>query len=271
MSILTKTYYFFSLLFTITILSGCSDIIEHSPYQAGVKIPAKELNIAAIDSIQKISKQEFAPFTIGLISDSHTWYDQFEEQINHLNQHENIDFAVHLGDLTLSGIYREFIWFHKVSSKLIHPLITVIGNHDYLSNGEVMYQEMFGPLNFTLVYNNCLFVFMDDVIWEKNVEDPDFEWLESVLKGSEKYQYRFLLSHIPPWSDDFSIGNQYYFEMLLNKYKVDLSIHGHNHGYEYREKGKGKTNHLIVPSAKDKEVLFLHIQEKDYTIQRDLL
>lgn len=265
-----KTFHFL-FIFTLLTTFSCNDIIEYSPYQAGVKLPARELNVAAIDSIQDVSKQEFAPFSIGLISDSHTWYDQFEEQINHLNQQDSIDFVVHLGDLTLSGIYREFIWFHEVSSKLTHPLITVIGNHDYLSNGEVMYQEMFGPLNFTLVYNNCLFVFMDDVIWEKNVEDPDFEWLESVLKDSEKYQYRFVLSHIPPWSEDFSIGNQYYFEMLLNKYKVDLSIHGHSHHYQYRESKDDNTNHLIVPSAKNKEILFLHIEEESYTIQRDVL
>lgn len=250
---------------------GCDDLIEYSPYQAGVKMPAKGINIEAVDSIQTSSKEEFVPFSMGLISDSHTWYDQFERQIGYLNQQDSLVFSAHLGDLSLSGIYREFIWFYDVSSKLRHPLITVIGNHDYLSNGESMYEEMFGPFNFTMVYNNCLFVFMDDVIWEKNVQDPDFEWLESVLKNSEEYKYKFVLSHIPPWSEDFSIGNQYYFEMLLNKYKVDLSIHGHNHGYEYRDKGEGKTNHLIVPSSKTEEVLVLHINEDDYTIQRDFL
>ncbi len=232
---------------------------------------ARGLNIEAVDSIHSASKEEFEPFTIGLISDSHTWYDQFEQQIDYLNQQDSIDFSVHLGDFTLSGIYREFIWFYDVSSKLRHPFITVIGNHDYLSNGESIYEEMFGPFNFTLEYNNCLFVFMDDVIWEKNVVDPDFEWLESALKDSEKYQYRFVFSHIPPWSEDFSIGNQYYFEMLLNKNNVDLSIHGHNHKYEYKEKGEGKTNHLIVPSSNTKEVLFLHVDEDGYTIQRDYL
>lgn len=250
---------------------GCDDLIEYSPYQAGVKMPAKGINIEAVDSIQTSSKEEFVPFSMGLISDSHTWYEQFERQIGYLNQQDSLVFSAHLGDLSLSGIYREFIWFYDVSSKLRHPLITVIGNHDYLSNGESMYEEMFGPFNFTMVYNNCLFVFMDDVIWEKNVQDPDFEWLESVLKNSEEYKYKFVLSHIPPWSEDFSIGNQYYFEMLLNKYKVDLSIHGHNHGYEYRDKGEGKTNHLIVPSSKTEEVLVLHINEDDYTIQRDFL
>lgn len=265
-----KTFHFL-FIFTLLTTFSCNDIIEYSPYQAGVKLPARELNVAAIDSIQTASKEEFAPYTIGLISDSHTWYDQFEKQIDYLNQHKNVDFVVHLGDLTLSGIYREFIWYHKISSNLTHPLITVIGNHDYLSNGEIMYQEMFGPLNFTLVYNNCLFVFMDDIVWEKNVEDPDFDWLESVLKDSEKYKYRFVLSHIPPWSEDFSIGNQYYFEMLLNKYKVDLSIHGHSHHYQYRESKDDNTNHLIVPSAKNKEILFLHIEEESYTIQRDVL
>ena len=54
--------------------------------------------------------------------------------------------------------------------------------------------EMFGPFNFTIVYNDCLFVFFEDIIWEKDVKDPDFDWLEEQLKNSGDFRYRFVFS-----------------------------------------------------------------------------
>ncbi|MCA1744479.1 MAG: metallophosphoesterase, partial [Bacteroidales bacterium] len=134
-------------------LGACEHLIEYSPYKAGVKVSDSDLNLKAIDSIQQNGTDHFAPFSLGIFGDTHTYYDDFEKQVRYFNRKDDIDFVVHMGDLTLSGIYREFMWFRDISSRLNHPLLTIIGNHDYLSNGEFLYQEMFGPLNYTMVYN----------------------------------------------------------------------------------------------------------------------
>ncbi|ASB49319.1 metallophosphoesterase [Alkalitalea saponilacus] len=256
-----KVHFSAVLLFLI---GGCNEIIEYSPYKAGVKSPDEDLNIKAMEQISEFSQSEFRPFKLGLVGDSHTYYDYYEKQIRQLNKHDDIDFVVHLGDITLSGIYREFIWFRDITAKLNHPMITIIGNHDYLSNGEYMYQEMFGPLNFTMVYNDCLLVFFDNVIWEKNVEDPDFDWLESVLEEGQDYRYRFVFSHIPPWSDQFNTGNEYYFNMLMDKYNVDLSIHGHTHNYRYKQPYDTGPPYLVVSSSQKGEIFFLHVEEDGF-------
>ncbi len=253
----------------ILLLGACENIIEYSPYKAGVKVSDSDLNIKAIESIQQNGTDYFVPFSIGIFGDTHTYYDEFEKQVRYFNRKDDIDFVVHMGDLTLSGIYREFLWYRDLSSGLKHPLLTIIGNHDYLSNGELLYKEMFGPYNFTMVYNNCLFVFLDDVIWEKNVEDPDFDWLEEVLKDSEGYKYRFVFSHIPPWSDPFSRGNEYYYNRLMHEYNVDLSLHGHTHRFYYGQMYETGPPYFTASSSKQGEVFFLDLDEDGFEIRME--
>ena len=249
--------FYFVLLGIIIAFPSCDDIIEYSPYKAGVKVPDNNLNVKAVSLIETKSSEEFQPFVIGLFGDSHTDYDKFEQQISKLNKIDTIDFVVHMGDLTLSGISREFLWFRDISSRLKHPLITLVGNHDFLSNGEFMYREMFGPYNFTMVYNDCLFVFFEDVIWEKNIVDPDFDWLEETLKQGGDYKYRFVFSHIPPWSDEFTKGNEYYYNLLMEKYNVDLSLHGHVHKYYYGKRYAGGPYYFTSSSSDKKELHFM--------------
>ena len=253
----------------LVLLWSCDNLIEYSPYMAGVKVSDSDLNVKSIESIQQNGTALFAPFSIGIFGDTHTYYDDFEKQVRYFNRKDSLDFVVHMGDLTLSGIYREFMWFRDISSKLNHPLITIIGNHDYLSNGEFLYNEMFGPFNFTMVHNNCLFVFMDDIIWEKNVEDPDFDWLEEVLKDSEDYKYRFVFSHIPPWSDPFSRGNEYYFHRLMDQYNVDLSLHGHTHNFYYGNRYESGPAYFTSSSSEKREVFFLDVNNAGFEIRKE--
>jgi predicted phosphodiesterase len=250
---------------------SCDDIIEYSPYKAGVKVPDSDLNIKAIAEIGKRGSDGFEPFSIGLFSDTHSYYDQFKRQVKRFNADSSIDFVVHLGDITVSGIYREFLWYRDIASGLRHPLITLIGNHDYLSNGEFMYGEMFGPYNFTMVYNDCLFVFFDDIIWEKNISDPDFDWLEAVLSKGAGYRYRFVLSHIPPWSDEFTQGNEYYFNMLMEKYDVALSLHGHTHTYYYGKRYSTGPYYFTSSSSKKEELFFMDVKEDGIEIRKEAL
>jgi predicted phosphodiesterase len=236
---------------------------------SSVESSDSDLNAKALEVIQHEGTEDFAPFSIGLFGDTHTYYDDFEKQVRYFNRKDSLDFVVHMGDLTLSGIYREFMWFRDISAKLDHLLITLIGNHDYLSNGEFLYNEMFGPFNFTMVYNNCLFVFFDDVIWEKNVEDPDFDWLEAVLKDSEDYKYRFVFAHIPPWDSSFSRGNEYYFNQVMVKHNVDLSLHGHTHNFYYGKKYSSGPFYFTSSSSEKNEVFFLDVDEDGFEIRTE--
>ncbi len=263
-------YFWIYSLFSGILLGGCENLIEYSPYQSGVGDLPEACNTRTIKFLDDIQKDTFRPFTIALLGDSHTYYDDFKDQIEYLNQIDSIDFVVHNGDITLSGIYREFYWYSEITSSLKHPLITLIGNHDYLSNGEYVFKEMFGPLNFVLDYNNCRFVFFDDIIWEKNVKDPDFEWLYNAcnVKDEKGLDYIFVFAHIQPWDDSFSIGNRYLFYNILESCKVDLSVHGHTHTYFYGSRENCDVPFLITGDSTDREIVFLQVKKDTLIVTR---
>ncbi|PZX15311.1 calcineurin-like phosphoesterase family protein [Breznakibacter xylanolyticus] len=204
---------------------------------------------------------------MALIGDSHTYYDDFEDQVAAINRMDSIDFVIHMGDLTLSGINREFQWYGRIIDNLSLPVITLIGNHDCLSNGELVYREMFGPFNFSLVYNNCQLVFFDDNIWERNVKDPDFQWLHNELQNGKGVSHQLVFAHIHPWDGQFSVGNTYLYNQIMESNNVTASIHGHAHKFSY-DKRFGKIPYLITGDSTDREVVVLEVQKDTILVNR---
>lgn len=253
-------------LFCLTLFS-CENIIEYSPYQVKSSVTGKNRNQKAISRIKASSSLDFQPFKIALIGDSHTYYDDFKDQVKVLNSLDSIDFIVHMGDITLSGIYREFIWFGEIIDKLNKPIITIIGNHDCLANGEAMYYEMFGDFNFEMEYNNCKLVFFDNIIWERNVQDPDFEWLNKSLSNRPEYTHQFVFAHIPPWGEPFSIGNTYLYNYLMERHNVTLSVHGHMHKFSYTNPF-GQIPYLVTGDSKDREIVVLEVLKDTVLVNR---
>lgn len=252
------------------LLTGCENLIEYSPYQAGIGAAPKR-NLQVFDDLGARGKGSFTPFKIALIGDSHTWYDDLEDQVKQLNKTDSIDFVVHMGDITLSGIHREFIWYNEITGKLKHPLITIIGNHDYLSNGNDIYREEFGPVNFTLDYKDCRLVFFDNIVWEKNVQDPDFLWLYDACNTPES-THRVVFAHIPPWDQQMSIGNTRLYDEILTKNEVNLSVHGHTHtffyGYKEAHRPPLNTPFLVTGDSQDREIVILEIQADTLLVNR---
>lgn len=265
---MSRNKIFFELGIFILLFTGCDNLIEYSPYQTGTGDLPQNLNAKAVTALENKSSESFQPFRIAIIGDSHTYYDDFEDQISELNKIDSIDFVIHTGDISLSGIHREFVWFNEITSSLRRPMTTVIGNHDFLSNGNLVFENMFGPLNFTFDYNNCHFVYFDDIILEKNMEDPDFEWLHTALEPEEPKTHVFLISHIPPWSDSFSVGNSYLFYKILEDQNVTLSIHGHTHSFFNGHREECEVPFLVSGDATDREIIILEVQQDTVLVNR---
>ncbi|PRZ01767.1 metallophosphoesterase [Marinilabilia salmonicolor] len=260
-------YHIWGLILILS--AGCENLIEYSPYQSGSGDLPQKLNEKVISGLKSKSSDTFEPFRVAIIGDSHTYYDDFDDQIKALNSIDSIDFVIHNGDITMSGIYREFMWYQDIASGLSHPMIAIVGNHDFLSNGELVYQDMFGPLSFSFDYNNCRFVFFDDIIWERNVEDPDFEWLYSALEADGNISHVFLVAHIPPWSAPFSVGNSYLFYRILEEQQVSLSIHGHTHSFFQGKRDECEVPFLISGDATDREIILMDVRPDTVLITRE--
>ncbi len=219
-------------LFLSIIISGCQNMFDFSPYEIRVVDGKKnttlknlvdiENNIYASDSI-----------TLAVTADPHYNYNYLLKVVNSINKNYQIDFALCLGDISDSGIQTEFELFHSEMDKLGVPYITTIGNHDYRSNGEDVYTQMFGHLNYSLKAGFLRIIVFDDIFWESN-KDPDFDWLESELK---RYQGEIILvaAHIPPDTDQFNEAARERYYKLMQKYGVRYSFHGHQHNFEVKE------------------------------------
>lgn len=253
--------YLLLLLVVTATWQSCDDVIEYSPYQNTVDTKRTHQNTHNINRLHKKTAPGFMPFTIALIADSHTYYDDLEKQIKYLNTVRDIDFIIHMGDITLSAINREFKWYNDLIRKSKVPVITLIGNHDYLANGYSIYKEMFGQSNFKFTYNGVKFVGFDDIVWEKHVKDPDFKWFSEAIQQEHGIQHVVPLAHIPPWDDQFSYGNELYYNYLMEQNAISLSVHGHMHRYDVRQP-YGDVTYLTVPSCNRDQLVMMHF-EKD--------
>ena len=236
------------LLSVVVFISGCEKVFDYSPYNANIK--NKNLTNINLEKINEINTDTCHFFKFAIIADNHFHYDRLKSIVNHINKNSGISFVLHAGDMTDRGVLKEYEFFYDIIKKVNVPYLTVIGNHDYRSNGEDIYKQIFGKLNYSFAFNNCKFIMFDDVFWESN-KTPDFNWLETELSDNGLYQQVFVIAHIPPYSDQFDTYNENIYKNLLEENNVRLSIHGHNHSYYYDEAYNDGVKYLVVNDIMD--------------------
>ncbi len=254
------------ILSILGILSKC-DYFEYSPYAADVKDSYKntgEKNMNYLITADSVQKEEIK---FAVIADSHYKYHELNEAVVNINSRGDIDFVIANGDIADHGYLKEYELFHGQMKKLKVPYLTVIGNHDYKSNGEVIYKQMYGEFNYSFTYNNNLFILFDNVFWESN-KNPDFDWLENELNNSSKYENVFVLCHIPPYGEQYDDKSEERYIKMMTDYQVDLSIHGHIHRFEYGYYYGDGMNYLAVESIMDKEYAIITANEYEVEVEQ---
>ncbi|MCB2196848.1 MAG: metallophosphoesterase [Bacteroidetes bacterium] len=241
------------IIFLIVLITGsCEEYFEYSPYAANVKSEYKYTFDKNLEMLNESDTAQKNVVKIAVISDSHYNYHELNEAIVNINSRNDIDFVIANGDISDHGYIKEFELFHDQMESLTVPYFTVIGNHDYRSNGEDIYKTMYGDYNKTIIFNNMLFVLFDDVFWESN-KIPDFTWLENKLAESDNYDRTFVLAHIPPYSHQFTDESENLYCDLMRRYNVDLSIHGHVHKFSYDDYYHDGMNYTTIGTIIDKE------------------
>ena len=130
------------------IATSCN-FLEGSPYDAHV---TGETDINARNMTRIESRLEGkSSFKFAFISDTQRWYDETEAFVEHLNGREEIDFVLHSGDVSDFGVTEEFLWQRDILGKLKVPYVVLLGNHDVLGNGVMVYRRVFGTENFSFM------------------------------------------------------------------------------------------------------------------------
>jgi 3',5'-cyclic-AMP phosphodiesterase len=243
-----KRYVFhIALLTAAIIMHGCSDFFEFSPNQTSDSNSETLLNEKNLQLLYNQPKDD--TITIAFVGDSQRFYDELDRFIDTVNNIPSIDFILLAGDISDFGLLLEFEMITELFSKVNKPYIAVVGNHDVVSKGEEVYKKMFGPLDFSFVYDNVKFVVHNTNGKEYTTGNvPDMEWLRPELVRSKNEKYIVPVSHVPPFSVDFDPDLEHpYVGLFAETPGLLASLHGHIHehkdGYPYGDGVRYITSH----------------------------
>jgi 3',5'-cyclic-AMP phosphodiesterase len=262
-----------SKLFVLTLmLLACSDPFSVSPFEVSLREEFKQTTQKNLDKINLLNSHDGKTFKIALIADAHFHFRSLADAIADMQKRNDFSFIVVVGDITENGLLKEFEIFHSLMGRAGIPYLTVIGNHDYLSNGGKVYEQMFGAFNYSFTFNGAKFIAWDNVIWE-SAKEADYQWLEETLKNSsdrestQAYSHVIMLSHIPPFDDQFESHRDRY-HGLLKEHDITLSVHGHKHEFSLEEMFDDGIQFLTVGSPQHRTYTELTITPDDFLIRK---
>ena len=255
-----------TIILLVFILSvGCDKVFEFSPYQANVKEECRNTTAKNLQLIKDI-KIDSDTFSFAFVTDNHYHYSNLRKVIDDINKKNDISFVIFGGDIADQALLKEYEIFYNIMENLHKPYLTVIGNHDYNSNGEIVYKQMFGAYNYSFEFKQNKFILFDDVVWESN-KNPDFNWLSKQLSNNEKFNQVFVIAHIPPFSDQFDSNLEQTYKSIMQEYNVSLSIHGHVHTYYFRKTYNDNVNYLTGPWLKRPTYCIINVNNNTFYIE----
>ena len=195
-------------------LAGC---VEFSPFEADLAASERDQtrkNLARL-AVQTPSVE----FAFAVVTDNHQYVDQLSEIVERVNARTDIAFLAHLGDMTDVGLREEYRATLAALQKLRVPFVTVIGNHDGISNGKTLYREMFGPYDYTFTYGTVGFICFNSNPLEFP-QAPNLAWLAAAANGLPvDIERAVALTHQPLKGVD----------SVLKENGVSLLLNGHHH------------------------------------------
>lgn len=218
------------------ILYGC-DLIDYHQLDGRVKTDIPLLNQINIDEIVKITESKDTVRFV-FMGDTHRNDKETEAFVKHVNSKKNIDFVIHAGDISDFGLKNEYELTQRLMSNLNYPYIVLLGNHDIIAHGDLIYKKVFGPENFSFIVGDTKFICVNTNALEyKNPPNiPDIQFINDELERGEALRTIFVM-HSPPCGDQFYNENDYQeFESTIQKFPNLLCcLYGHNHQFKESE------------------------------------
>ncbi|NIM05521.1 MAG: hypothetical protein GTN69_09290 [Armatimonadetes bacterium] len=145
---------------------------------------------------------------------------------------QGAEFAIVPGDLVNNGKQEEYLYLARVLEDSPLPVLTTTGNHDFIGQGLLYYQHLFGPLNYTFELDGFRFIVLDNALGRLSTSQLD--WLETQLQTPLP---RFVLLHMPPdtiqrWAwHSFSHGAKRFTD-IMEQYLPSRVFVAHIHAYD---------------------------------------
>lgn len=210
----------------LALAPGC---LEYGPHVITLDGSERGLHARALGALAAADPGAGArAVRFALVADSHLAYEEAEAAVAHLNARGDLDFVVHLGDLTHVGLVQEFRRMNAVLARLGVPYLVVVGNHDLLGTGGETYARMFGSRELAFTFGGVRFVLFDSNSRQEGFpgDVPDLAWVAAQVGESDGPVV--LLSHVPPGTSDFDPRLVDRYDALLERGGI-ASFHGHEH------------------------------------------
>lgn len=233
-----------------------------------VRPNAKNLNAINIGKIGSLSSK--TSFKFILTGDTQRFYDELDRFVDHVNAQNDISFVLFNGDLVDFGLNKEYNWISEKFERLKVPYVAAIGNHDMLGNGKRVYNEMFGPDNFTFNFSDSKFICLNTNSRETGFDGslPNMSFLRQELADTIP-QNVFILSHVAPFSVDFDRNLENDFRLALESNpRVHLSLHGHEHHYMVMRPYNDDITFLLAAAEDSRSYALITVNGNEYTIER---
>jgi predicted phosphodiesterase len=208
-----------------------------------------------------------------------------EGVVRQMREHsERIDLCLLAGDLTENGKPDQMAPVRDLFKALGKPTYVVVGNHDYLAQGDCKaYEEMFPKCsNYHFEHHGWQFLGLDTTDGQRgrgtSVQPHTLNWLDETLPKLDRKRPTIVFTHFPlgPWV----ITRPENAEQLLARFKeynLQAVFSGHFHSFTERQVGKvtlttnrccsfWRQNH---DGTKEKGYFLCHA--KDGTIQRTFI
>lgn len=178
---------------------------------------------------------------------------------------EKVNFLVFVGDFANDSIVPEHKLFMQVMAEIrpAVPVFLAVGNHDIepeigqvRNNGFLRkdFESLYGPINFSFVYNKCLFIFIANIDQEDKIS---CDYLEKILSERNKdIKHTFVFCHTPlrVVLNKIMPGRKWTgrLDEIVRKYRVDYVISGDyhrhleltgNNGIQYIVSGSGGSHY----------------------------
>lgn len=261
------------IILTVFLIFSCRDVFQFNPNEIRLEEYEQNLNAKNIERLKQYAPGDTLKFI--LIGDSQRFYDEVEGFVEKANELDDIAFVVLAGDISDFGLSKEFRWINNRLRKLKMPYITVIGNHDMLGNGPLIYSEMFGPTDFTFSVGRNKFICLNTNSLETGHDGsvPNLPWLKNELSNMSHFSQAFVISHIPPFDPGFhpdTTKGRAFSSLLASSGKVKLSLSGHRHRFSVGTPYNDGVTYLVSASMNKRSYTLVTAWGNEFRVQEKL-
>ncbi|ABS26565.1 metallophosphoesterase [Anaeromyxobacter sp. Fw109-5] len=221
----------------VAVLVAGAACLQYSPHEVRLDSHERDLHERALATLRAAPPVQ--PLRFAVVGDTQMQFEDAEDAVRALKARDDLAFVVQVGDFTHWGLADEFRIMNRIFRELPVPYFVVVGIHDLLGTGRLVYEEMFGPLNFAFTHGGVRFALLDSNSREYDFDGtvPDLAWLAEQLAPSPEHDRAVVISHAPPDNPDFDPDLRADYFRVLREGGATLSLHGHSHVYQAARDG----------------------------------